>query len=81
MKTKTLKPWNVKPGMRMRVGVRPCESDFCEVVEVEKARGKVTGQRLWRITVRVPACYPPFTGGPVAVLKYRDERCEVIART
>ena len=76
---RTLKPWNVKPGMRMRVGVTPNSSDMLEVVAVEKGRGKVTGTRCWRITVKVPACYPPFTGGLQTVMRFREDRCEVVS--
>lgn len=74
---KTLKPWNVKPGMRIRVGVTPNSSDMLEVIDVEKGRGKVTGVRCWRITVKMPACYAPFTGEPVTVMRFREDRCEV----
>lgn len=71
-------PWNIKPGMKMRVGVTPDSSDMLEVVEVEKGRGKVTGARVYRVTVKVPACYPPFVSGYMqTVLIWPDERREV----
>ena len=64
----------------MRVGVTPTESDMLEVVGVEKGRGKVTGARVWRVTVRVPACYPPFVSGHLeTVMVWPEERREVDA--
>lgn len=76
--SKFLKPWNVKVGMRMRVGVTQWDSEFLEVVNVEKGRGKVTGVRCWRITVKMPACFAPFTGLPETVMRFREDRCEVL---
>lgn len=77
-----IRPWNVKPGMMMRVGVLPIGQDtetsaLVKVVDVEKTRGKVTGQRCWRITFETSPQHPPFTGKPDSVLRFRDERVTV----
>lgn len=81
-KTRDVRPWNVKPGMLMRVGVLPLgasvnTSTLVRVIDVEKTRGKVTGERCWRITFETDPSYPPFTGKPDSVLRFRDQRVTV----
>ena len=81
-KVRDVRPWNVKPGMLMRIRVLPLGADvntsaLVKVIEVEKTRGTVTGQMCWRITFETDPHYPPFTGKPDSVLRYRDERVTV----
>jgi hypothetical protein len=86
-KVRDVRPWNVKPGMLIMLGVRPYRagmarydgpaSDWHEVLDVEKTRGKVTGERCWRITYKSHAHNPPFTGKPESVLRFRDQRVTV----
>lgn len=83
-KIRDLKPWNVKPGMLIMLGVRPSSSwegpasDWHEVLDVEKTRGKVTGERCWRITYKSHAHNPPFTGKPDSVSRFRDQVVTVV---
>lgn len=72
---RSLRPWNVKPGMMMRIGITPNSSALREVVDVEKTRGKVTGQRCWRITLKLPWELGNFKYD--SVLRFSDQRCEV----
>lgn len=86
MRARELRPWNVKPGMYMRIGVLPMggsseSSALVEVLDVEKTRGKVTGKRCWRITFKLGAGFPPFTGKPQSVIRFPDERITVEARS
>ena len=78
-KVRDVRPWTVKPGMLIMLGVRPSSSwegpasDWHKVLDVEKTRGKVTGERCWRITYQSHAHNPPFTGKPDSVLRFRDQ--------
>ncbi len=64
----------------MRVGITPNSSDDREVVDVEKTNGKVTGERCWRITLKLSGGdvgHSALFGGCTTVLRFRDQRVEV----
>lgn len=76
-KEKKLKPWNVKPGDLIRLGVTETSSDLFPVVEVEKTRGMVTGTTCWRITYATGSWAWRHGSDFGSVLRFREDTVSV----
>lgn len=70
---KKLKPWGVKPGDLIRLGVTETSSDLFPVLEVEKTYGRVTGQRCWRITYDAHSWAWQHGNKVGSVLRFRED--------
>lgn len=70
-----MKPWNIRPGMLIRVGTRPygsggATSDYREVVDVSKQRRYFGPGSAWLISFRE-------FGRTESVLRFADDNCDV----